>query len=367
MEIVSVSKNGSIFSLWVQEPGYSNVSRTGSFEGIILNPGFMGNSGKLVTYTFRVKSPGTGTIRMGSTSVLANDGNGTNVFSGSNPASFNLIAAQEKPVLPAEITPIEIPAPPEVKPIEVVIPTGVLEIKEIPRESSTDTSVQFKILVKNTTEVFKKYEIRIDQGEPFIWEDTIGKGIFTAPLLPPGKHTLLVKAINDTTGINGYIDFSIDALPLPVIVNYTAVNHISQQPVVIYGTADAGNHIVVNFTQGNVNVYSEDIQVDQQGRFLFIIDKKLPPGAYTMKLSAYDDTGASSEHTAPVTIKVKRYPYLDLGIIVITLPVLLILFTVLLVTAIVLVVIYYLKFQATKVKSRRKKIVTLVKDSFMDQ
>ena len=195
--------------------------------------------------------------------------------------------------------------------------------------------------------MFKKYEIRVDQGEPLIWEDTLGKGMYTAPLLPPGKHTLLVKAINDSTEINGYTDFSIEALPLPILLHYTAVNHISQQPIVVYGTADAGNHILVNFTQGNVNVYSEDIQVDQQGRFLFIIDKKIPPGAYTMSLSAYNETGASSEPTSPVTIKVKRYPYFDLGIMVITLPILLIIFTVLLVTAIVLAVIYYLKFQAT--------------------
>lgn len=365
LEIVSVSKNGSIFSLWVQEPSYSNATGVGSFEGIVLNPGFIGNSGKLVTYTFRVKAAGTGTIRMGSSSILANDGNGTNIFSGSSPASFNLIAAPEKPIVAPETKPSETPT--EVKPIETPVQSGILEIKEIPREDATVSTVQFKISVKNTREVFKKYLMRIDQGDSFIWEDILGKGIYTAPLLSPGDHTLLVKTIDSPAEINGYIDFTIGALPLPTILKYTAVNHISQQPVVVYGTADSGNHIVINFTQGNEKAYSEDIQVDQQGRFLFIIDKKLPPGAYTMSLSVYNDTGASSEHTIPVTIKVKRYPYLDLGIIVITLPILLIIFTVLLVTAIVLAVIYYLKFQATKVKSRRKKIVTLVKDSFMDQ
>ncbi len=101
LEIVSSSKVGSIFSLWVQEPSYSNSSGTGSFEGVITNPGFTGNTGKLVSYTFRVKAAGTGTIKMLSSSVLANDGNGTNVLSGSSNASFTLSNVElPKPVEP---------------------------------------------------------------------------------------------------------------------------------------------------------------------------------------------------------------------------------------------------------------------------
>ena len=38
LEMVSLSKTGSIFSLWVQEPSFSNSVGTVSFEGIVLNP-----------------------------------------------------------------------------------------------------------------------------------------------------------------------------------------------------------------------------------------------------------------------------------------------------------------------------------------
>ena len=44
LEVVSLSKTGSIFSLWVQEPSFSNSAGTVSFEGIVLNPGYTGAS-----------------------------------------------------------------------------------------------------------------------------------------------------------------------------------------------------------------------------------------------------------------------------------------------------------------------------------
>src|SRR3990167_7541668 len=59
LEMVSLSKTGSIFSLWVQEPSFSNSVGTVSFEGIVLNPGFTGASGKILSMTFRAKIAGT--------------------------------------------------------------------------------------------------------------------------------------------------------------------------------------------------------------------------------------------------------------------------------------------------------------------
>ena len=44
LEVVSLSKIGSIFGLWVQEPYFSNTSGIISFEGIVLNPGFIGSN-----------------------------------------------------------------------------------------------------------------------------------------------------------------------------------------------------------------------------------------------------------------------------------------------------------------------------------
>lgn len=88
LEAVSVSKSGTIFSLWVQEPSIS--SGIVSFEGIILNPGYTGPSGKLINITFKVKAAGDAKISFSSASVLANDGKGTNVLTNIGSASYSL-------------------------------------------------------------------------------------------------------------------------------------------------------------------------------------------------------------------------------------------------------------------------------------
>ena len=89
LEAIGVSKAASIFSLWVQEPSFSNREGSVRFEGIVLNPGFTG-TGKLIGITFRVKSAGDADLNFLSGSILANDGLGTNILSDLGTASFTL-------------------------------------------------------------------------------------------------------------------------------------------------------------------------------------------------------------------------------------------------------------------------------------
>jgi hypothetical protein len=89
LSISSISKSGSIMSLWSREPSFSNSSGSASFEGIVLNPGYQGSSGKIITISFKVKASGPASVRFASGSVLANDGLGTNIISGLGSANFN--------------------------------------------------------------------------------------------------------------------------------------------------------------------------------------------------------------------------------------------------------------------------------------
>lgn len=110
LEVISVGKSGSIFSLWVEEPSFSNSSGTIRFNGGVPTPGFTGSGGKLVGISFRVKAAGTATVVCSSAAVRANDGLGTDVLNGCGQASFTL-AASEKPVPPPPK-----PTPPPVTP-----------------------------------------------------------------------------------------------------------------------------------------------------------------------------------------------------------------------------------------------------------
>jgi hypothetical protein len=91
LELVSLTKTGSIFNLWVAEPSFSQSAGTFSFEGIILNPGYTGTAGKIVWANFRIKAAGSAKLSFTSGAVLANDGEGTNILSGFGSATFNLV------------------------------------------------------------------------------------------------------------------------------------------------------------------------------------------------------------------------------------------------------------------------------------
>jgi hypothetical protein len=112
LEVVSISKGGSIFSLWTQEPSFSNTAGTVNFEGIVLNPGFIGGSGKILTVNLKVKSSGTASLRLSSGSILANDGLGTNILSGLGSAQMTIVSSALEP----DQTTSEPKTPPKVSP-----------------------------------------------------------------------------------------------------------------------------------------------------------------------------------------------------------------------------------------------------------
>ncbi len=115
LEVTSLSKNGSIFALWVQEPSFSNTAGTANFEGIVLNPGFTGATGKVISINFRAKAAGVATLNFSSGSVLANDGKGTNILASLGNAQFNLGYAG--PSVPEATTPsiaLDTPAAPQI-------------------------------------------------------------------------------------------------------------------------------------------------------------------------------------------------------------------------------------------------------------
>lgn len=102
LEVVSVSKSGSVINLWVKEPSFSNQSGTVSFEGIVLNPGYTGGSTLVLNITFKIKNIGNASLNLASAQVLANDGTGTNITKNVGGATFSLKVPEIKPTVPTE-------------------------------------------------------------------------------------------------------------------------------------------------------------------------------------------------------------------------------------------------------------------------
>lgn len=114
LEVASLSKSRSIMSLWVVEPTYSNTAGTVSFEGIVLNPGYTGSAGTIVTINFRVKKEGTANVSFSRGSVLKNDGIGSEILSQMGTATFTLrtgeVPDETGPTTPATASNINLDA-----------------------------------------------------------------------------------------------------------------------------------------------------------------------------------------------------------------------------------------------------------------
>lgn len=113
LDTVSFSKSGSILSLWSQQPSAAGGSV--HIEGIVLNPGYTGSSGRILTIEFKAKAQGTADLSFGSSSVLANDGQGTEIYSGGGTAHFQIGPAA------AATTPTPTPTP-------TITPTGPVAV-----------------------------------------------------------------------------------------------------------------------------------------------------------------------------------------------------------------------------------------------
>ncbi|MBP6884605.1 MAG: hypothetical protein KBC17_02145 [Candidatus Pacebacteria bacterium] len=97
LSVESINLNGSIFSIWVEQPSYSNSNGTVSFNGGAPNPGYNGIAGTIMRIVFRAKNAGAVQLSFSSASVYANDGLGTNVLSTKTPAIFQISNSIKSP------------------------------------------------------------------------------------------------------------------------------------------------------------------------------------------------------------------------------------------------------------------------------
>lgn len=112
LSVVSVSRSGSVFTLWAEEPTFSNNQGAVSFGGGLPTPGFSGSGATLIRITFRAKAAGQTAVRFASGTVLANDGKGTNVLAGLGSLELTITAASAAPAPKPAPSPEQLPITP---------------------------------------------------------------------------------------------------------------------------------------------------------------------------------------------------------------------------------------------------------------
>lgn len=96
LSVVSVNRSSSIFNLWVTEPTFSNSAGTINFSGG-LPSGYSGQTGTIMSITFKAVGSGTAKVNFKNGSVLANDGKGTNILTSMGGGTFTIQAASSAP------------------------------------------------------------------------------------------------------------------------------------------------------------------------------------------------------------------------------------------------------------------------------
>lgn len=96
VSVRSISKDGTIIKLWAEEPTFSNTNGSAKFEGVILNPGFSGSRGKVISLSFSAKKAGNASVIFSSGQVLANDGQATNVVGSLGNGSYTVAPASQE-------------------------------------------------------------------------------------------------------------------------------------------------------------------------------------------------------------------------------------------------------------------------------
>lgn len=195
LQVSSLSKTGSIINLWVQEPAYSNTNGQVSFEGAILNPGFTGGSGRILSVSFRARKAGTVVLSYSTGSILANDGQGTSILKTLGKTSFTIqegVAEEKKEPAPVK-TPVEKPKPVATS-TPLVNEPPELEIKQL-KTSDRNNRASFIIIGSSRRSVIDRYEIQLDDGSTLILP---GKNspTFNTPSLNQGDHLIIVNAVD---------------------------------------------------------------------------------------------------------------------------------------------------------------------------
>lgn len=106
LEVISINKIGSVFTLWVEEPSFSNSTGLISFNGGLPTPGYIGSYGQVISFVVRAKKTGQANLVFSSSAVRANDGMGTNVLSSQQGKTITIIKTIE-PIITTPAVPTQ--------------------------------------------------------------------------------------------------------------------------------------------------------------------------------------------------------------------------------------------------------------------
>ncbi len=308
LSVVSVSKTGSVFSLWTTEPAFSNTAGTITFGGGSPTP-FSARS-NLLTVTFRANTAGTGAVTFTEASALAADGLGTDVLEASPGATYTIGAAVvAPPPAPVEEVPEETPPPAE-EVDDVTIAFGdPPRAPEVGSQAFLDPELWY-----NITEGLFTWELPFDvngmrmeiatssDNQPSTEVDPpVEEFAVNSELLVDGIQFLSVQFKNQVgwgAVTNRQIKIDTTA-PEQFEIKVQAGTTPSSFPLLIFDAQDKTSGI----SHYELTIAGrEPVEVTPDEARLGYLLGELIDGTYTVTIIAYDMAGNSTESTTPVLI-----------------------------------------------------------------
>ncbi len=307
LSVVSLGKTGSAFTLWTTEPTFSNSAGTIDFGGGSPTP-FSARS-TLVTVTFRVLAEGSATVTVGTASVLAADGLGTNVYTGASNATYTTTAATTQPE-PETPTPNPVPDEGGDEDEDATITFG--DPPRAPEAGSTvflDQEVWYatKIGVFTWDIPFDVDELALDvstssEYEPQTkYDPPIEQISLSEEILIDGIQYLTMQYKNQV-GWGGILHrkIMIDTIPPKTFtINVRAGNSPSAFPLLNFEAEDVTSGIQ-KYEMSIAN--GEPVEITPDEARLGYLLKDLVDGTYTVKVIAYDFAGNETESSTAVLI-----------------------------------------------------------------
>jgi len=305
--VVSISKTGSVFSLWTTEPTFSNSAGTIEFGGGSPTP-FTAKS-NLVSITLRTVGEGSGTLSVSSASVLAADGLGTNVYTGAGNGTYTISAT---PVTPPPVEEEEDVTTPE-KPKEES--EAAITFGDPPRAPEAGSAVFLEPDKWYATKAgLFTWEIPFDVDELALNIATSADATPTTKYDPPIDEialnaTMLIDGVQYLTmqyknqvgwGAILHRKIMIDTVPPEKFaINVRAGNTPSAFPLLNFEAVDSISGIEryeMSIADG------EAVPITPDEAKLGYLIKDLEDGTYTVRVTAFDYAGNETLASVPLLI-----------------------------------------------------------------
>lgn len=307
ISVVSVSKTGSVFSLWTTEPAFSNTAGTIEFGGGSPTP-FSAKS-TLVVVTFRASAEGAAEVSFTSASALAADGLGTDVLKASPSANYTIAAAAAPEPTPTP-TPEPVTTTPEPEEDNVAIAFGdPPRAPEVGSQAFLDPDKWYNEtdgiftweLPFDVTAVAVELATSSDHEPKEEYDPPIEEFVVSSENLIDGVQYLSVQFKNQV-GWGGVTNrkIQIDTKPPePFKINVQTANSKTGFPLIVFDAQDVTSGIE---KYEMIIADGEPIEVTPDEARLGYLLKELEDGTYTIKVTAYDKAGNTTVATTPVLI-----------------------------------------------------------------